>query len=101
MDLETDADRREMLLALGGSEEITVEGERLSAALFTSEPRGVGFENITISTDSRALFCLTSEVKARSVKQGQTIVVPGVADELVVADIQDDAGMTLLELRRA
>lgn len=102
MELETDADRRGMLLALGGSEDITVEGRKLSAALFTAEPRVIGFDSITVNTESPALQCCMSEAREMGLTRGQTVVIPGLPDEYVIASGPvNESGMAFMELRKA
>jgi len=97
--METDADRRAMLLAVGGQKNITVNGATLSVALFTSEPLDLPFDGLRVSTDAPQLACLMSEVRQRDLKNGDAVVVPD-EGEFWIADIGNESGLAVIPLRK-
>jgi len=97
--LETDADRLNMLRALGGSDDVRVRGIQITGLLDKS-PLQSSFEQIEVSTDTVVLHCLMTDVRANGFAQGDSVEYPGDPDTYFVADIQDEAGVAILELRK-
>jgi hypothetical protein len=97
--METDADRRNMLLALGGSSDITVRGEPITA-LYSPEPLRVSFDDAQMSGQSHTLQCLWTDAKRFQFAIDDPVAVPGEGDFYVV-DIGNEDGMALLTLRKA
>jgi len=96
--LESDADRRDMLLAVGGQVDIRVADKPLSIALFTMDPLDLPFEGLRISSTQPFLACLMSEAKRLGLKSGDQVQIPEEAEHYV-ANITNEAGLAVIELR--
>jgi hypothetical protein len=99
--METDADRSDMLRALGGSDNVIVDGQRLSIALFEDEPRESIFDELRVITTAPTLRCLYSEAKRREIRARQRVEIPGATEFFyVAADPVNEDGLALIELRK-
>jgi len=96
--LETDADRRNMLLALGGSPDVVIR-EQSILALYDPAPLRVSFDDVQMSGNSHSLQCLWSDVQRYGVSIEDAVTVPNVGD-FYVADIGNENGMALITLRK-
>jgi len=97
--METDADRRNMLLALGGSDQIQAGSARI-VGLFLKEPIQRDFDEISVSGEIRVLRCLMSDVREFGIEQEARVTIPGDSSAYYVAEIQDEDGLALLSLRK-
>jgi hypothetical protein len=97
--METDADRRNMLLEFGGSDQVVV-GDATIVGLYLTESLRASFDEVRVSGKSHVLQCLMSDVVANGIKQDDRVSVPGKGADFYVADIHDEDGMALIELRK-
>lgn len=97
--IESDADRRNMLLALGGSENVMIDSNRITG-LFVSEPIQSAFDEVTVSGRLRSLHCLMSDIKSMGIEADARVEIPGDSNAYFISDIRDEDGMALIELRR-
>jgi hypothetical protein len=96
--LEDDADRRNMLLALGGSPDIVIR-EQAVLALYDPAPLRVAFDDVQLSGTSHSLQCLWSDVQRYGITTDDAVSVPDVGD-FYIADIGNENGMALITLRK-
>jgi len=95
--LESDADRRNMLSALGGSFDITIRGQPV-LALYEPAPLRVAFDDVQLSGNSHSLQCLWSDAKRHAFAIDDAVNVPDEGD-FYIADIGNENGMALITLR--
>lgn len=96
--LEDDADRRNMLLALGGSPNVVIRDQAL-LALYDPAPLRVTFDDVQMSGNSHSLQCLWSDAQRYGVSVDDAVTVPDVGDFYIV-DIGNENGMALITLRK-
>jgi hypothetical protein len=96
--IESDADRRNMLSALGGSSDIIVREQNV-LALYEPQPLRVAFDDVQLSSSSHSLQCLWSDVERYGIAIDDPVSVPDVGD-FFIADIGNENGMALITLRR-
>lgn len=96
--METDADRSDMLRALGGRDDIVVRDQPI-LALYVPEPLRMSFDDAQMSGHSHSLQCLWSDVKRYQFAIDDPVVVPDEGD-FYVADIGNEDGMALITLRK-
>lgn len=96
--LETDADRRNMLLALGGRADIVVKDQQL-LGLYSPEPLQMDFDEVRMSGYSHSLQCLSSDVRRYGIEIDDAVSVPDEGD-FYVASIGNESGMALIALRK-
>jgi hypothetical protein len=95
---ESDADRRNTLLALGGSPDVTIR-EQAVLALYDPAPLRMSFDDVQLSGNSHSLQCLWSDVKRYSFAIDDAVSVPEAGD-FYIADIGNENGMALITLRK-
>lgn len=96
--LESDADRRNMLSALGGSPDVTIR-EQAVLALYEPAPLRVSFDDVQMSGNSHSLQCVWSDIKRYGISVDDAVTVPDVGD-FYIADIGNEDGMALITLRK-
>ena len=94
--LDTDADRLDMLRALGGSD--VVIREQTVFALYDPSPNRIAFDDVQVSANTHTLQCLWSDVKRFGIAIDDMVSVPDEGD-LYITDIANDNGMATLTLR--
>lgn len=97
--METDADRRNMLLALGGSSAICIRDIEV-VGLFDANPQREQFDDVSVSVSRPTLQCLWSDVNTWQFKDGDNVSIPDDETAYYIADIQNDNGLALIELRK-
>lgn len=95
--MDTDADRLDVLRALGGSE--VVISEQAVFALYEPAPLRVSFDDVQMSGNSHSLQCLWSDVKRYGFAVDDAVSIPDEGD-FYIADIGNENGMALITLRK-
>lgn len=95
--LETDADRLNMLRALGGCPVIV--RDQTIFALYEPAPLRQAFDDVQISGNSHSLQCLWSDGQRYEIAVDDPVTVPDVGD-FYIADIGNENGMALITLRK-
>ena len=104
--LDSDADRRNMLLALGDSRdpwrspEFVIIREQPISAIYDPAALRVSFDDVQMSGNSHSLQCLWSDVQRYSISIDDAVTVPDVGD-FYIADIGNENGMALITLRKS
>jgi hypothetical protein len=70
-------------------------------ALFLTEALDAPFDNLRVSADRPFLYCLTAEARANGFMPGDAVEVSGQEPVYYIAEIRDESGMALIELRKA
>lgn len=97
--IETDADRSDMLRALGGQDDIRIRDVQI-LALYLQEPQRLTFADSQMSGYSHALRCLWSDVKRHEFTADDQVSIPS-EGEFYIGVIENEDGMAVIELRKA
>ena len=97
--MESDADRLATIRALGGSDDIRVNDVPVTG-LFEIEPSRSAFDDISVNAPRPILRCLTSVAKSNGFKSGMRVFVPDDEAAYFIADIEDESGVSVIELRK-